>query len=96
MPIGNLTSQFWATWILYSILVDLTDAVAEVLGRPFVHLSMEMVYHSLYYFGQAYQRSETTDPVTYLADNARWLGIIKRRRKRSEAKSLILTNPSGP
>jgi len=28
--------QVWATWILYAILVDLTDAVAEVLGRPFV------------------------------------------------------------
>ena len=88
--------QVWATWILYSILVDLTDAVAEVLNRPFVHLSMEMVHRSLYYFGQAYQRGEATDPATYLADNARWLGIIKRRRKRSEARSLILTNPSGP
>jgi len=88
--------QVWATWILYSILVDLTDAVAEVLNRPFVHLSMEMVHRSLYYFGQAYRRGEATDPATYLADNARWLGIIKRRRKRSEARSLILTNPSGP
>lgn len=88
--------QVWATWMLYAVLVDLTDAVAEALDRPFMDLSMEMVYRSLYYFGQAYQRGEATDPVTYLADNVRWLGIIKRRRKRSEAKSLNLTNPSGP
>jgi len=88
--------QVWATWILYAILVDLTDAVAEALGRPFVDLSIEMVYRSLYYFGQAHQRGEATDPVAYLAANVRWLGIIKRPRKRSDARSLILTNPSGP
>lgn len=88
--------QVWATWILYAILVDLTDAVAEALDRPFVDLSIEMVYRSLYYFGQAHQRGEATDPVAYLADNVRWLGIIKRPRKRSDAKSLTLTNPSGP
>lgn len=78
------------------VLVDLTDAVAEVLDRPFVDLSMEMVYRSLYYFAQAYLRGEAHDPAAYLAANANWLGMIKRRRKRSEAKSLNLTNPSGP
>jgi len=88
--------QVWATWILYAILVDLTDAVAEVLGRPFVDISMEMVYRSLYYFGQALRRGEATAPVAYLAANAIWLGIIKRPRKRSPLRSLNLTNPSGP
>ena len=88
--------QVWATWILYAILVDLTDAVAEVLGRPFVDISMEMVYRSLYYFGQALRRGEATAPVAYLAANAIWLGIIKRPRKRSSLRLLNLTNPSGP
>lgn len=88
--------QVWATWILYAILVDLTDDVAEALDQPFANLSMEMVYRGLYYFAQVYQRGEASDPVTYLAANASWLGIIKRQRKRSEAKALILTNPSGP
>ena len=36
--------QVWATWIVYAILVDLTDAIAEILQRLFVDLSMEMVY----------------------------------------------------
>lgn len=88
--------QVWATWILYAILVDLTDSVAEALGRPFVDISMEMVYRSLYYFGQALRRGEATDPVAYLAANATWLGIIKRPRKRSSLRLLNLTNPSGP
>ncbi|MBC8504309.1 MAG: transposase [Chloroflexi bacterium] len=88
--------QVWTTWMLYGVLVDLTDAVAAALGKPFMDISMEMIYHSLYYFSQAYQRGETSNVVAYLAANARWLGIIKRRRKRSETELLPLTHPSGP
>jgi hypothetical protein len=88
--------QVWATWIVYAILVDLTDAVADVLDRPFADLSVEMTYRSLYYFNQAYQRGEATDPVAYLAHNAQRLGLIKRRRKRSADRLLDLTNPCGP
>jgi hypothetical protein len=88
--------QIWATWILYAILVDLVDDVAEALDRPFADISIEMVYRSLYYFAQAYQRGEADDLVAYLVDNADILGIVKRRRKRSTAKFLYLTNPSGP
>jgi FMN phosphatase YigB (HAD superfamily) len=36
--------QLWATWLLYAVLVDLTDAIAEALERPFNEVSMEMVY----------------------------------------------------
>ena len=88
--------QIWATWIFYVALVDLVDDVAQALERPFVHLSIEMVYRGLYYFGQAFLRGEATDPVLYLADNARWLGLVKRRRKRWLPKSIYLTNPGGP
>lgn len=38
-----------ATWLLYAVLVDLTDAVAETLNMRFARLSMEMVYRSLYF-----------------------------------------------
>ncbi|MBK9952934.1 MAG: hypothetical protein IPP10_15920 [Candidatus Competibacteraceae bacterium] len=31
--------QLWATWLLYAVLVDLTDAVAEALERPMAHVS---------------------------------------------------------
>ena len=45
--------QLWATWLLYAVLVDLTDAVAEALEQPFDAISMEMVFRSLYYAGPA-------------------------------------------
>jgi hypothetical protein len=73
--------QLWATWLLYAVLVDLTDAVAEALEQPFANVSLEMVYRSLYFFTQAYQRGEATDVVVYLAANAKLLGILKRPRK---------------
>jgi hypothetical protein len=73
--------QVWATWLLYAVLIDLTDAVAEALARPFADLSPEMVYRSLYFVTHAVAHDPTTDPTRYLADHARDLGIIKRPRK---------------
>jgi hypothetical protein len=90
--------QVWATWLLYAVLVDLTDAVAEALQHPFAALSLEMIYRSLYYFTQAYHRGEAADVVVYLAANAKWLGIVKRKRIRKPLPLEIspLTNPSEP
>lgn len=90
--------QLWATWLLYVVLVDLTDAVAETLNQPFAAISMEMVYRSLYFFTQAYHRGEASDPIAYLAQNATWLGVLKRKRKRrpSPLHLFNLTNPANP
>ncbi|MBK1649852.1 hypothetical protein CKO36_14925 [Rhabdochromatium marinum] len=79
--------QVWATWILYAVLVDLTDAVAEALGRPFADISMEMLYRSLYFVVGAQQHDPTLDPVRYLAEDAKTLGIIKRPRKAAQHKT---------
>lgn len=78
-----IAMQLWATWLLYAVLTDLTDAVAEALARPFADISPEMVYHSLYFVTHAVAQDPTTDPVRYLADHARELGIIKRPRKKT-------------
>jgi hypothetical protein len=96
--INGVQLQMWATWILYAVLVDLTDAVAEALNRPFHALSMEMVYRGLYHFTVAYHRGKADDPITYLAADAEGLGIIKRQRKnRGGATELLyLTIPSPP
>jgi Transposase DDE domain len=80
--INGVQVQVWATWILYAVLVDLTDAVAQALNKPFQALSLEMVYRGLYHFTQAYHRGAADDPVAYLAANAASLGIIKRKRKK--------------
>jgi hypothetical protein len=92
---GSLNSvalQVWATWLLYAVLVDLTDAVADELKQPFATVSLEMVYRSLYFFTQAYHRGEATDVVKYLAENASWLGILKRKRKSAQRQQRDLTN----
>lgn len=82
--------QLWATWLLYAVLIDLCDAVAEALNQPFAAISMEMVYRSLYFFTQARQRDEATDIVAYLAANTKWLGIVKRKSKSAKPSPLTL------
>jgi hypothetical protein len=80
--INGVQLQAWATWILYAVLVDLTDRVAEALNHPFSEISMEMVYRGLYHFVYAYLDGEYTDPVQFLADEAKLLGIVKRPRRK--------------
>src|SRR5207249_799406 len=75
--VNGVELQLWATWLLYAVLIDLTDAVAERLQRPFAALSVEMVYRSIYYFTVAHQQGQANDPVEYLAENAEWLGVLK-------------------
>jgi len=57
-----------------------------------------MVYRSLYFFAQAYHRGDASDPVAYLAAQARLLGILKRPRKARPSRfaELTLTMASGP
>ena len=93
--------QIWATWLLYVVLIDLTDAVAEALNQPFAAISIEMVYRSLYFFTTARQRGETNDVVAYLAAEAKFLGILKRKHKDDNPSPLVfipnlLTDLSNP
>lgn len=74
--------QVWSTWLFFAVLVDLSDAVADELMLPFDRISLEMVFRSLYYFIQAYNKGEATDPVKYLAaPENQDLGVVKRLRK---------------
>lgn len=82
--VGSLNGvqvQVWATWILYAVLIDLTDRVAEVLHRPLSEISVEMVYRGLYHFTMDYHQGKASDPVQFLAQEAKLLGIIKRKRR---------------
>jgi hypothetical protein len=92
--------QVWATWLLYVVVVDLTDALAEALNQPFAALSMEMVYRSLYFFTQAHHRGQADNVVAYLAANTKLLGILKRKRKGAHPSPLdlipILTDANLP
>ncbi|MFN8569526.1 MAG: IS4 family transposase [Kouleothrix sp.] len=96
--INGIQIQVWATWILYAVLVDLTDAVAEALNKPFQALSMEMIYRGLYHFTVAYHRGKADDPIAYLAADAKGLGVLKPKRKNRAAITdlLYLTIPAPP
>ena len=82
--------QVWSTWLLYAVLVDLTDNVAEALNQPFAAISMEMIYRSLYFFTQAHQHGQADDVVTYLTANTKLLGIVKRKHKSAHPSPLKL------
>jgi hypothetical protein len=89
---NGIQLQIWATWLLYCVLVDFGDAVAAELNVLFDAISTEMVFRGLYHFTQAYHRGLADDPVTYLAQHARDLAILKRKR-RSKETILALAGP---
>jgi len=80
------------------VLIDPTDAVAEVLNKPFAALSMEMIYRGLYHFTVAHHRGKAHNLIPYLAADAQGLGILKRERKNRTAITdlLSLTTPPPP
>ena len=79
--LNGITLQIWATWLIYAVLVDLSDAVAETVQLPLERISMEMVWRGLYHFNDAYNRGLANDPVAYLAaPENRDLGVIKTIR----------------
>jgi hypothetical protein len=95
--LNGILIQLWATWLLFAVLVDLTDELAQAMDLPFQAISLDMVFRGLYHFTYAYQRGLADDPVRYLVENAPLLGIVKRKRKiRSPVELLRLTIPSFP
>jgi hypothetical protein len=73
--------QIAATWIIYTVLVQLQSDLAEKLGIKRDRLSFEMIYRSLYHYSRALDRAAASDLLSYLAENARMLGLIKEQRK---------------
>jgi hypothetical protein len=84
---NTIALQVWASWLLYAVLIDLSDAVAQELDIPLDQVSIEMVYRGLYHFSVAHQKGNAHDPVTYLASKTN-LGIVKRRRRSRERARL--------
>ena len=96
--------QVWATWLYYAVLIDLCDEVAEALHLPLDRISVEMVSRSLYFYVQATAQGYPGTAAQYLAQDAKLLGIVKRRRARDGPSALTqvslalepdLTSPPG-
>jgi hypothetical protein len=84
--VGSLNGvkvQVFATFLFYAILLDLCDDVAEQLGLELEQISVEMVYRGLYHYVMAVEQELFSgDAPSYLAGEAKGLGIIKRQRPR--------------
>jgi Transposase DDE domain len=81
--INGIQLQIWATWLMYLVLVDLADAVADELQVPFESISLEMLYRGLYHFTRAFSQGKATDIIAYFAaPENRDLGIVKVQRKK--------------
>lgn len=73
----------FATFLFYAILIDLCDDVADQLGLALEQISVEMVFRGLYHYVMAVDQGLFTGAApSYLAREARGLGIIKRQRPR--------------
>ena len=81
--------QVWATWLLYAVLVDLTDRVAEALAKPFADISMEMVYRALPFYVRATHRHETNDLIAFLVSDHKLFGLVKRKRPSHASKKRL-------
>ena len=80
--INGIKLQLWGTWLFYSVLVDLGDAVADEMTLPFDRISLEMIYRGLYHFYVAHHKGLASDPIKYFAaPENQDLGIVKTIRK---------------
>ena len=63
------------------MLVDLGDALADEIGVPFDHISLEMLYRGLYHFSVAYNKGQASHPVSYFAaPENQDLSVLKIRK----------------
>jgi hypothetical protein len=89
--------QIYATLMFYAVLLTICQQVAQVLGEPLERISVEMVFRAFYHYSRAVQRGECDDLVTFLAEHAQLLSIVKRWRKhhreRQELESIIWGDP---
>jgi hypothetical protein len=89
--------QIYATLMCYAVLLTICQQVAQVLGEPLERISVEMVFRAFYHYSRTVQRGECDDRVTFLAEHAQLLSIVKRWRKhhreRQELESIIWGDP---
>jgi Transposase DDE domain len=89
--------QIYATLLFYAVLVTLCQQVAQALGEPLERISVEMVFRAFYHYSRTVQHGGSDDLVSFLAEHAKLLGIVKRWRKqhreRQELEAIIWGDP---
>lgn len=90
--INGIKLQLWATWLVYAVLIDLADEVADELTLPFDSISIEMLFRGIYHFTQAASQGNTDSLITYLtAPENQDLGIVKSPRPKRAKPPLDLS-----
>jgi Transposase DDE domain len=80
--LNGIKLQLWGTWLFYTVLVDLGDAIADDVSLPFDRISLEMIYRGLDHFYVAHHKGLANDPIKYFAaPENKDLGIVKSIRK---------------
>ena len=88
--INAVQIQLWMTWLLYALLVDLTDQVADALNKPFKAISMEMVFRGLSHFAHVHHRGAADDPIEYFVRRAKSLSLVKQKRRKTHLSLLVI------
>ncbi len=78
--------QTWSTLIIYTVLINLNEEVAQAINVPVDEISFEMVFRALFHFAVAAQKKMASNLVLYLVQNAKTLNIVKRKRKKKKSK----------
>lgn len=97
--INAVQIQVWMTWLLYAMLVDLTDQVADALNKPFKAISLEMVFRGLSHFAHVRRRGDAHDPIEYFVRRAKSLSLVKQNRRKThlslvEQMNLTIPKPA--
>ena len=83
--------------MFYAVLVTICQQVTQALGEPLERLSVEMVFRAFYHYSRAVQHGESNHLVSFLAEHAKLLGIVKRQRKshreRQQLETIIWGDP---
>jgi Transposase DDE domain len=83
--------EVWLSWLAYSIMVDLSDDVAEGLGLEYERISVVMVYRGLYHYARSYERDPSMELVNYLVEHSKVLGLVKQIRHKSNNAAPLST-----
>ena len=89
--------QIDATLVFSAVLVTICLQVAQALGEPLERIAVEMVFRAFSHDSRAVQRGAGHDLVAFLAEHAKLLSIVTRRRKqhreRQELEAIIWGDP---
>jgi hypothetical protein len=79
---GNaIQMQAWETWLLYGVVLDMVDEVAERRHVATTPVSVELVFRGLSHYAQAVLDGEEGWAIEYLVAHAKILGLVKRHKR---------------